>query len=343
MAVFAMIHDQFGTRLKDIFGDTAGGDLSQFIGLNSTDRRLLDQLERVNNEQQVNEPPNVMLFIGDIIGAPISPLLQSFETQLPFPFPLFPQLGVLQKLRNVLQQHLPFLGPRAAALSDLITARDPNSIKNAGQQLFSNVSLWDKLKPFIGADPGAIIPLATIDSAVPVNKQANVVVDTERALRDYFFKKTGYETVDGASVVAPIHLSDVADTVTEASPLKNMLSQATAERYLRDTIRVALESTYDSVRDLRDGYKDIKTKLKNRQPDNQKKVAVEQKFINWFRGFSSTAESASMRAVEVATQGVSEFQTNPLIAAAAGSFAGTVARKVAQDSFLKVLRNDLGG
>jgi hypothetical protein len=38
---------------------------------------------------------------------------------------------------------------------------------------------------------------------------------------------------------------------------------------------------------------------------------------------------------------VSEFQTNPLIAAAAGSFAGTVARKLAQDSFLAVLQTDL--
>jgi len=53
------------------------------------------------------------------------------------------------------------------------------------------------------------------------------------------------------------------------------------------------------------------------------------------------AESVTMRAVEVGTQGVSEFQTNPLIAAAAGTFAGTVARKLAQDSFLALLREEL--
>jgi hypothetical protein len=53
------------------------------------------------------------------------------------------------------------------------------------------------------------------------------------------------------------------------------------------------------------------------------------------------AESAAMRAVEVGTQGVSEFQTNPLIGAAAGSFAGTVARKLAQDSFLTIVTTDL--
>jgi hypothetical protein len=54
------------------------------------------------------------------------------------------------------------------------------------------------------------------------------------------------------------------------------------------------------------------------------------------------AESGAMRAIEGGTQGVSEFQTNPLIAAAAGAFAGTVARKLAQDSFLAVLNTELG-
>jgi len=60
-----------------------------------------------------------------------------------------------------------------------------------------------------------------------------------------------------------------------------------------------------------------------------------------FARLSSMAESAAMRAVEVGTQGVSEFQTNPLIAASSGSFAGTVARKLAQDSFLDLLTADL--
>jgi hypothetical protein len=38
---------------------------------------------------------------------------------------------------------------------------------------------------------------------------------------------------------------------------------------------------------------------------------------------------------------VSQFQTNPLIAAAAGAFAGTVARKLGQDAFLAKLRTEL--
>lgn len=342
MAVFAKINDELGMRLKGIFGDAAGGELSQFIGLNSADHHLLDQLERINDEQAMNEPPNVRLFLGDIIGAHISPLLQGFETQqLPFPFPLLPQLGVLQKLRSVLQPHLLFFGSRTDALLNLITARDPSAIKNAGENLFSIPTFWEKLEPFVGSDTGTILPLATMDSAVPRSKQGDVVSATERALLAYFFKKKGWATVDGASIVAPIHLSDGATVVTDTNSLKNTLSQATAEHYLRDTIRVALESAYDSVRDLRERYEGIKTTLRNRQTENPKKMVVEQKFNNWFRGFSSMAESASMRAVEVATQGVSEFQTNPLIAAAAGSFSGTAARKIAQDSFIKVLQQDL--
>src|SRR5262245_32016960 len=35
------------------------------------------------------------------------------------------------------------------------------------------------------------------------------------------------------------------------------------------------------------------------------------------------------------------LQTNPLIAAAAGAFAGTVARKLAQDTFLAVLTEEI--
>jgi hypothetical protein len=87
-------------------------------------------------------------------------------------------------------------------------------------------------------------------------------------------------------------------------------------------------------------YTEIVTELKQRQHDPQKKAAVENKFTNWFRGFSSMAESGSMRAVEIGTQGFSEFQTNPLIATAAGSFAGTVARKISQHSFLNILRSE---
>ena len=46
-----------------------------------------------------------------------------------------------------------------------------------------------------------------------------------------------------------------------------------------------------------------------------------------------------MDAVEEAVLGVSQFQTNPLLAAAASTFAGTAARKAAQHVFLSELEH----
>jgi hypothetical protein len=58
-------------------------------------------------------------------------------------------------------------------------------------------------------------------------------------------------------------------------------------------------------------------------------------------GASAESSWRTFKVAAIGERGVSEFQTNPLIAAAVGSFAGTVARKLAQDSFLGVLRIDL--
>jgi hypothetical protein len=64
-----------------------------------------------------------------------------------------------------------------------------------------------------------------------------------------------------------------------------------------------------------------------------------EKFADWFKGFSAMAESTVMGAVEEATLGVAAFQTNPLIAASASTFAGVAARKAAQHVFLSELEN----
>jgi len=112
---------------------------------------------------------------------------------------------------------------------------------------------------------------------------------------------------------------------------------------LRDVTKLIVESAYDAGRGLGGSngrYAEVNNALAA-LPRPASGIDAPTKFVSWFRGFGSMAESAAMRAVEVGTQGVSEFQTNPLIAAAAGSFAGTVARKLSQDSFLGVLAADL--
>jgi hypothetical protein len=124
-------------------------------------------------------------------------------------------------------------------------------------------------------------------------------------------------------------------------PVKRLTPRATAEHYIRDITRIIVEGAYDAARDLRERHRDITDALQER-PGPNGPAAIQRKFGTWFRGCSSMAESAVMRAVETGTQGVSQFQTNSLIAAAAGSFAGTVARKLAQESFLSSLGRDLG-
>jgi hypothetical protein len=184
----------------------------------------------------------------------------------------------------------------------------------------------------------------------------------EQALLAYFFKPTGYQTLDELNLVAPVHLSDV-QTALEAAVTQNaettanekrlpspltvppqlagLFSKATAEQYLRDITRVIVESAYDAGRDLTGRYEQVKSGLRALPQHGTSADATVAKFVAWLRGFGSMAESSTMRAVEVGTQGVSEFQTNPLIAAAAGSFAGTVARQLSQDSFLGILATDL--
>jgi len=237
------------------------------------------------------------------------------------------------------------------------------------------------LHQLIGRDPGMVLPLATLAKAIQRGGQglqnvANIPGSVKTALMNYFFKPNGYQTIDGVNVVAPVHLSDVTSALEKAagsaatgavsavtggtgeagvvaavsanvdtlkSQLSGMFTKTTAEHYLRDVIRVIVESAYDTGRGIGGDagrYADVTKKLKAIAV-TPPGVAADVKFVSWFRGFGSLAESGAMRAVEVGTQGVSEFQTNPLIAAAAGSFAGTVARKLAQDSFLKVLKTEL--
>jgi anti-sigma regulatory factor (Ser/Thr protein kinase) len=60
----------------------------------------------------------------------------------------------------------------------------------------------------------------------------------------------------------------------------------------------------------------------------------EAKARRWFKGAASLSESLVTSAVEEVALGVSEFQTNAVLAAAAATFAGTVARKATQHVFL---------
>jgi hypothetical protein len=363
-AVTALIHDRLGQTLKDVFGKAASGNPSDIFNISlQPGDTLVGQLEEVGDG-----PPRVTLgFVLDIISSSVPILPDGPGLNLADP------AEILRNVRNALRGRLAFfdqlnLGDSIAAL---VAAGDSASIRSAGDALFGRIDdvfgrtgrsdvfpsmgQWLRLQPFIGGDMGTVLPLVTIVNAAQGSGLLNVIEvprSVERGLLDYFFKPAGYRTVDGASVVASVHLSDIGSAVSGIDPgagalvglqqIKGLFSKPTAEHYIRDITRIIVESAYDTGRELGGRYQSVTAKLRSRKSQEPEKAAIEKKFVAWFRGFSAMTESAAMRGVEVATQGVSQLQTNPLIGAAAGSFAGTVARKLAQDSFLTVLGRELG-
>ena len=359
-AVSALLHDRLGKILQDVFGRAPTADLSDLFRIDPADR-LIAQLEGAGEG-----PPRVTLgFLLDLVSSsPLAALRDGDRLSLPDP------AEVVGRIREFLKDKLAFFDRVRDDLASLVAADDPQSIGGAASEIFRKIDTafsatggdrvfnsggqWLRLQPFLGGDVGTVLPLITLVTATQgkVGNALRVPQSIERGLLSYFFQADGYRGIDGSSTIAPLHLSDVRSVVTgkglgglaDGSALQNvrgLLSKATAEHYIRDTIRVTVDSAYDTARGLGESYKTIAEAVRSHKGDTAQQDAVERKLANWLRGFSAMAESAAMRGVEVATQGVSQFQTNPLIAAAAGSFAGTVARKFAQDAFLGRLRREL--
>jgi hypothetical protein len=148
-----------------------------------------------------------------------------------------------------------------------------------------------------------------------------------RAYQSYFFGD-GFLTLEGGSIEQPsfdIGADSSNPTLAQiASQVRKFASRKTADHYLRDLIRLTVESAADQLFSLPTRYKRLVSR-------NDELGKVQQQ---WFKGFASLAESTVTCAVEQAAQGVSTFSTNPLIAAALATFAGTSARKATQNAFL---------
>ena len=351
-AVVALIHDQLGTALKDFF--QLGQDApvpEKLVSLIAQEQSLLEQLQEVETTDDEKKAPNVTFgLVIDIVGNSVSSLFGHLPISSTTP-PTLPLLSLSPELQRLFQNQLKFFAAQKDDLITMVTARDANTRRNAVEGLFidGRTFFTQGLQGFFGDDIGAVLSLATIGNALEGSTLLGAVQvpkSIEQALLDYFFKKEGYQTIDSSNVVSPVHLSDIVTAAASGASgtsgpgdpdqLKSLFSKATAEHYVRDVIRVTVEAAYDTARNLRDTYETKKATVRSLKSGSFQD-AIERKFVNWFRGFSAMAESTAMRTVEVATQGVSEFQTNPLIAAAAGTFAGTVARKLAQDSFLMAL------
>jgi hypothetical protein len=153
----------------------------------------------------------------------------------------------------------------------------------------------------------------------------------------YFFGESGFETIDGIAIVPPAHSRDLlakvvstqvnlADLATTIMGLKGAFKERSGEQYVRDLVRIIAEVAGDGRYELRARY----TSMLKTAPDQDKAA-------RWFKGTASMAESLVTSAVEEASLGIAQFQTNPIIAASAATYAGTVARKATQHVFLAEL------
>ena len=222
----------------------------------------------------------------------------------------------LYRVRNL------FVG-QLDALGRLLRADSPQSALSALRDTFAGplAGLWRTVGPVLTSQLNIAISFATTAALMP--KTAGPAI--EESVLTYFFTRDGFRTIDASQLVAPIHLEDL--DVGKATAIKGIFSQRTGDRYIRDLIRVVVESADDARYDLRKRYDATLTLAKDKR----------NKYEDWFKGFSSMAEGAVTSAVEQACMGAATFQTNPLIAAAAGTFAGTAARKATQHVFLSEL------
>src|SRR5882724_1194271 len=229
-----------------------------------------------------------------------------------------------------------FVGKPAEVIRALIEARNPAEVGDAVKVLFSGDpleefrSLATTIRPFLQRQVSIALSFATtlknlgdpaLWAAIP---QAHIT---------YFFGEQGFVAVNGIPILPPMHfggatLADPGNMREQLDSLKGLLSEKTAERYIRDLIRITVEAAVDGQYQLRSRYASL---LGSGDEQQQTKAA------RWFKGVGSLAESLVTSAVEEAILDVAQFQTNALIAASAGTYAGTAARKAAQHVVLREL------
>ena len=137
--------------------------------------------------------------------------------------------------------------------------------------------------------------------------------------KSYFFGENGFQTVDGIEIIAPGH-SGLLASLTPASVASVALDPAGFKQGLRGIV-VEVGG-------------DLRYQLPARRDELMDLVRDQDKATRWFKGAASMAESLVTSAVEEALLGVAQFQTNPMLAASAATYAGTAARKATQHAFL---------
>ena len=267
-----------------------------------------------------------------------------------------PLLGLLNDETVVLPRGL---GLDLSNILDRVAARDVlgasgekallkrvrESLSEAGRSLLEGDGLKkmaDRLQSLVsGASAGSVVRMVGRQAAIGISFVTTLhnLTDLDLASKipegwaQYFFADNGFETVDGIAILSPGHgklpaaVAQLPVSTEGFNQLKGLVSERSAEQYVRDLIRITVEVAADArYDDIRARYARMLGKMKT--PDAKAKAG------RWFRGFGSLAESMVTSAVEEAALGLAQFQTNPVMAAAAATYAGTVARKATQHVFL---------
>jgi hypothetical protein len=225
----------------------------------------------------------------------------------------------IQKLVSGLQD-------QGQALYSILTSTSPAEVFNRIRDFFHQRTDLSKvlslLGSFVEGQFGIALSLITTLRNLLDRSFPQAIVDAQL---QYFFGENGYTTVDEISIMPPMQLSGQPQ---QLSDLRSLLSEKTGERFVRDIIAITVEAAGDVQYDLRNRYPKMSTVLSSSQVANAKR---------WIKGFATMAESGVTSAVEETILGVAQFQTNALIAASAGAYAGTVARKATQHVFLSEL------
>jgi hypothetical protein len=183
-------------------------------------------------------------------------------------------------------------------------------------------AIFQSLGSFVEGQFGIALSLITTLRNLLSPNFPQAVLDAQL---QYFFGENGFVTVDEISISPPMQLSG---DPKQLSDLRTLFSEKTGERFLRDMITITVEAAGDVQYDLRNRYARMATILSAAQLKTARR---------WMKGFATMAESGVTAAVEESILGVSQLQTNALIAASAGTYAGTVSRKATQHVFLSEL------
>jgi hypothetical protein len=230
---------------------------------------------------------------------------------------LLDRQGLLERLPTV-------FGRSRDVIGRLFDARSPEAILAVGGDLGTELvrPALAGVARLVGGNLGIVLSFVTTLRNLGDKRAPEAV---RQAYLQYFFG-SGYETVDGTRIASPIQLGSF--DLPHLADVRGALTPRTGDRYVRDLVRLLVEAV-DDVR--YDGLGERVATARAKAGDRHDKL------MRWLRGVSGVAESQAMSAVEQATLGVATFQSNPLIAAAAGTFAGTAARKAAQHVFLSEL------